>query len=137
MREVGLWELSGAALIVPEKTGVTFTNQVNGTACEHPKLEGILIPINNDCLPEDYNDLLETQLCLLHDWSWGKITEEIADSIDAVLSKYPETSGIKVNRDRINDSVESWVHVIAKETKFSCYRGFDDIHGILTWQNSD
>lgn len=34
MKEIKLWEISGAALLVPEKTEIVFTNQVNGTACE-------------------------------------------------------------------------------------------------------
>lgn len=136
MREVKLWELSGAALVVPESTGVFYTNQVNGTACEHPKLEGILIPVNNDMLSSS-PEYLENQLCSLFDGSWNELTEIKANEINAVLSKFPETKGILVDRDKLFESVESWVYVIAKETEDSCYSGFGELHGILTWQNSD
>ncbi len=99
MRVVKLWELSGAALIVPEKTGVHFTNQVNGNACEHPYQEGILIPINNDCFPED-PQFLETQLCQLFDGEWNTITEDMAKEIDRILSRFPETKGISVDQSQ-------------------------------------
>lgn len=137
MREVKLWDMSGAALIVPEETGVIFTNQVNGTACDHPKLEGILIPINNDCLPENHENLLETKLCALFDGAWDAITDEKANEIDLVLSSFRETESIAVDRSKIAQSVESWLYVIANETEFSCFSGFGEIRGILTWQNSD
>ena len=136
MKEVKLWELSGAALIVPENTGVFYTNQVNGTACEHPKIEGFLIPINNDMLLNSAEHL-ENQLCSLFDGAWGELSETKANKINDVLAKYPETKGISVNRDKIKESVESWIYVLAKETKFSCYSGFGELNGILTWQNSD
>ena len=127
-----------AALIVPEETGVVFTNQVNGTACEHREIEGILIPINNDCAPENYQDLLETKLCaLFDDAAWGPFTQRKANEIDAVLKAYAETRGIKVDRSRLRESVEAWVYVVAEKTEFGCYRGFGKIRGILTWPNSD
>lgn len=136
MKEVKLLELSGAALIVPGDTGVYFTNQVDGGACRHPVCEGILIPINND-MPADHQEHLERMLCLLFDGGWGTITKQKADQIDAVLQSYPETKGISVDRDLLHRSVEAWTYVIGKETEYSCYSGFGEIRGILTWRNSD
>lgn len=136
MKLIDLTELSGAALIVPEKTGVFFTNQVNGHICEQPQLEGFLIPINNDRFADD-PEFLESLLFNIFDDYYGKFTEDKANEIDEILSRFPETKGINVNRDRIDESVESWVHVVAQETDFSCYKGFGEIRGILTWQNSD
>ncbi|MDM3869876.1 DUF6210 family protein [Porticoccus sp. W117] len=137
MKKVKLWEISGAALIVQESTGVYFTNQVCGTACLQRELEGVLIPINNDMVLSD-PEHLENQLCsLFPDGSDGLLNEEKADGIDTILQKYPETKGIRVNRSLIHQSVESWIFVIAKETEFGCYSGFGEIKGVLTWQNSD
>ena len=136
MREIKLWEISGAALLVPEKTGIIFTNQVNGCVCQHPQLEGFLIPINNDRLLTD-PEHLENQLCSLFDGFYGSFSEEKANQIEAVLQKYSETKGIRINRELLSESVESWIHVIAIETEFSCYSGFGELKGILTWQNSD
>ena len=137
MGNVRLWELSGAALIVPCKSGVVYTNQVNGTACEHPECEGILIPINNDGVRENFASSLEAKLCGLFDGTWDSLDQAKADEIDKVLGQFNETNGITVDRAKLTNSVESWVYVTARETEDSCYSNFGEIQGILTWQNSD
>ncbi|MCO7223757.1 DUF6210 family protein [Pleionea sp. CnH1-48] len=136
MKKVLLWELSGAALIIPGPSGIHYTNQANGCTCSQPIIEGYLIPINNDRLLTD-PEHLETQLCMLFDGFDTGLPEAKATEIDNLLARFPETEGISVDREKISESMEAWVHVIAKETEFSCYSGFGEIKGILTWNNSD
>lgn len=50
---VELWGHHGFfAAIVPCASGVVWTNQCGGTYCAHPEVEGILIPLPLDWLPE-------------------------------------------------------------------------------------
>jgi len=137
MGRVHLWNLIGAALIVPCKSGVIYTNQTNGTACNHPECEGIIIPINNARTEAGSASALEIQLCALFDGTWDCLDELKADAIDSVLKNFEVTQGILVNRAQVKVSTESWVHVNALEHSNSCYSGFGNIQGILTWMNSD
>ena len=42
---IKLWDIGNfSGIIVPLKTGVIWTNQVGGTYCGHPELEGIFLP---------------------------------------------------------------------------------------------
>lgn len=137
MGNVRLWDLAGAALIKPCKSGVIFTNQVNGVACGHSECEGILIPLNTDSQVEGFASVLQARLCGLFDGAWDAVDKGKADEIDGILSEFPQTEGISVDRTKLQYSVESWVFVVAQETKESCYSGFGVIKGILTWENSD
>ena len=138
MKKVELHELAGVALIVPSDTGIIFTNQVEGLVCSQPEVEGILIPLNNDFACEDYERSLEYKLCdMFAENGWGKLAEDQARDIDLLLQGSPETRGVSVNMDKLSDSVESWVWVLAKEHEYSCYKGFGDFEAILTWPNSD
>ena len=138
MKKVELYDLSGAALIIPMKTGVLFTNQVSGTACLHPEIEGLLVPFNNDHLTENYNQTIEYQLMeLFINNGWGNLVEEQAIEINKLLLKYPETNSASVNMAKLNESYESWVWCNIKESKFSGISGFSNIEAVLTWQNSD
>ncbi len=138
MKKVELYGLVGAALIIPSKTGVIFTNQVEGYACNHPEVEGFLIPFSNDSGCEDYERSLEYKLCdVFFEGGWGKLIDSQANEIDSILRSSPETKGVSVNMRRLKESVESWVWVNAKEQEFSCYKGFGDFEAILTWPNSD
>jgi len=110
MKKVGLYSLSGAALIIPMKTGVIFTNQVNGYACDQPELEGLLIPFNDDHLLEDYQLTLEYQLMsLFEDNGWGKLIEAQANKINELLHQFPETNCALVDMSKLNESYEAWV----------------------------
>lgn len=134
---IELWSLAGAALIVPGNTGILITNQVGGTACLHPEIEGFIVPISDDLLIQDYKDSLQFQLCKLFDGVWDQLPDEILRKIQSLLNRYPETRGITIDWSKKSESFESWVWVIAKETEDSAYKGFGTLEGVLTWENSD
>lgn len=53
---IELWDVVEDGLlgvIVPMKTGVTWSNQTGGTFCCHPELEGIYIPLLPWCEPQN------------------------------------------------------------------------------------
>jgi hypothetical protein len=43
-----LWRNDLLGLIIPAKTGVFFSNQTDGVACNHPKLEGVFVPLQGE-----------------------------------------------------------------------------------------
>lgn len=136
MRHVSLWNLCGAAVIVPANTGVIYSNQVNGTACFQEQLEGLLVPLSNDYLPQDYKQSLEFELRSLFRGAEMFNTEK-AQQVQAALESFQESRGVKVNMTRVTQSYEAWVHVTLHDVEFSVYSGFEGAEGILTWPNSD
>lgn len=134
--EVILWDMCGAGLIVPRSSGVRFSNQVGGGACFQRSLEGIFIPINQDSQRGDYVHTLEAKLMgIFHDIVTMGGTQ--ADQIDSVLAESELTKGIIVDRGRISESCEAWVHVAVEETSLSAFKGFGNFGAVLTWPNSD
>lgn len=137
MRVVRLWGIDGAAIIVPEKSGVFYTNHVHGTACLDKTLEGVLIPINNDCLPENHEELLESYLRRYFSELNHEFGSEDILSFNKLLWNFPETTAIRVDESKVFESYEAWVHVIVEENTFSDFSGFGTFKGVLTWCNSD
>lgn len=137
MRKVCLWNLSEVAIILPMQTGVIYENQTGGVVCYQSEKEGLLIPIEADSGFRGNNDSLSHKLCSYFAHGAGVVGEKEADKIDVYLKSYNETIGISVDRNKLSQSHESWVHIKAIETEFSSYSGFGEIEGILTWPNSD
>ncbi|GEM_PF-5216452 len=137
MRTIRLWNISGAAIIVPEPSRVIYQNQVNGTACFQKEIEGILIPINNDYDFGDYESSLEYRLMKFFSDLSGEFGAKHTDELNKLLKDFPETSCIEVDMDLISDSYEAWVHVTVNESKQSYFEGFGTFKGVLTWLNSD
>ena len=137
MRKVKLWGLSGAALILPQKTGVVYTNQVNGSACFERELEGVLIPLNNDCLPSNHNELLERYLARFFKDIDSNFDINQMERFNKLLWNFPETTSIRVDPTKIEDSFEAWINVLVEENNFSDFEGFGKFSAVLTWCNGD
>jgi hypothetical protein len=136
---IELWNNTGCYLIVLKPTGVWITNQVGGTACLHPCVEGILIPLtakdpDSGCSNYYWNDngLGDQSLAILDNY-----LRQITDGV------------ITVNMDLCDKSYEAWVHVNIAEVDTTkdhlasahgfrtMFHDFGAGKGILTWQNSD
>jgi hypothetical protein len=134
---IRLWSLPHEAMFVIEHpSGVVYTNQTGGTACDQPELEGVLVPL--DLEPEQSERLAE--LCL----EAGRLSTELADTIDTILAKAP--GGLRVDRARLHDSHEAWIFVVGETPParddesgdwFGDWFGFAEIRGVVTWPNSD
>lgn len=122
-------------LIVKAPTGVQYTSQVAGFACEHPVAEGFLVPLRTRVgRPE-----LAT-LWGLFRGAWTSLDEEQAGRLDRALRKHGFTS-ISVDRTLLSESKEAWVHVVLSEVEIESVPLKIDpgqaALGILVWPNSD
>ena len=133
-----LCEFTGIGLIIEFPSGVLYTNQVGGYACLHPEIEGVFVPLTNSMVPQQ--EVLE-DFFSGPKWKgscYSGIDEETADFIDAVFAKSFCTQALQVNRAKLADSVEAWVHVLVSPNQQSeMWSGFDHTNGIATWLSSD
>jgi len=134
----------GVGIIFPAKTGFTFSNQVGGTYCAHPTLEGIYIPLR----PFDSDlDLKEDPL---QDHKKKTYEDSHAEMIQEFLSWAELDKFLKVPSKLDFDLAipnsylaEAWVPVQVKSVpphQFGNGAVLENLVGkigILTCQNSD
>ncbi len=136
-RQICLWNLDQAALIILEKSGITYFNQTAGVFCRHSEAERILAPITND--PPLDNLHFGSLNYKLQQLTLNKqiLKETDADAIDKLLQKNFGGDAIFVDRERLNESCEAWIHVkIDGQTKGDL-QDFAGYMAILTYPNSD
>jgi len=122
-------------LIVKAPTGVRYTSQVAGFACEHPQVEGFFVPLRTKIgRPE----LATLSGIFRGDWSSLGVAE--AERLDAALTKHGFSS-IQVDRAMLSESKEAWVHVLVSSSDFEGVPlrivTAQKARGILIWPNSD
>ena len=129
--------LGGLSIVLKGRTGVYFTNQAGGYACNHPKVMGLYIPLGQ------FNDIETTHLeeyftsVKYGGWCENGIDDRDCDYLNELFKKlalsYP-LSFPKIIADKSckKDSMEAWINVIIKDKRFN---GYDK--GVLTWDNSD
>jgi len=134
-----LYDLTQPALIIPRKTGITYSNQVDGTSCKHRELEGFLIPIDYDYRLENGKESLSYALCsLFTEDSASSITKETAEKIQNILNlKSGISNDIEVNWNKLDASCEAWLHVKITGDLFGLFKEKHEIEAVLTWPNSD
>ena len=135
-KTVSLYHLRQLGLIILEPSGILYYNQVGGTLCYQEYAEGILT------FPYDPDGKLKEFLaeCMLDISSSNPITAKDADYIDALFENSCGAVPLKVNRDKLNQSYEAWLHVsIDYSEKYwnRMHTGFSRVEGILTWENSE
>ncbi len=142
---VRLYDHAGTALVVPHPSGIVYSNQAGGQACLQPQVEGFLVPIANDVglaplygfrSPE--NDLLRYFKKL--QWCGAPLTVRDAEEIEAIMHSLPLWAGLRVDRDRLSESIEAWVFVTITDcgTNPILVDGIAyPVRAILTWTNSD
>ena len=142
---VELWEGVGLGVIIEYPSGVLYSNQTGGTACRHPRVEGIFIPIRNDVALD--GTLMSPEIELRQYFANGKyggsgavggIDTDDAEFIDTLLARRRLSDVLSVDVSRLCESEEAWVPVlIAKDD--GVFSGFGPYprRGILTWSNSD
>lgn len=136
-----LYDIPGPMFIVQCPSGVIYRNQVGGLATYQEELEGVLSPL-------DLSDDIEGQLeAFPYPQGRRGITVAIADAIDALLASRPGANFLKVDRARLSECWEAWVHVLIDTPErdeqslsgpyFGPVYGFGTTTGVLTWPNSD
>lgn len=139
MKRILLYDLEQPSLIAEHHSGVVYTNQVGGLLCFQAELEGVLIPLPFDIA---MRQKLEN---LSYPQGVRGINSDFADRIDEIL-RDSGTNFLKVDRDRLEDSWEAWIHVkivdspdiyrVRTDDPHTIY-GFGESSGVLTWSNSD
>ena len=143
---VRLYELVGTALVVSSPTGIWYSNQTMGTSCLQPEYEGILVPVGNDVSIPDWK-LMSPEIALteyfegpVHSGTGASqgLTEADADHVDAVLARWNQLAGVRVDRAALRTSHEAWVHVLLS-SECQIIEGWTQFpaHAVLTWANSD
>src|SRR5215204_4527094 len=108
---INLYQLDGIGLIVSHSTGVLYSNQTGGYACLSPEFEGVFVPLKDPLVNQQ--EQLEKYFTGSK-WKghcYNNIDIETADFIDKILKSSYLTSRLKVNREKLNESHEAWIHV--------------------------
>ncbi len=136
MKEICLYNLEQAGVIILDSTGVVYFNQAGGTACLQKKAEGLFVPVSNDP-PLDSMELnLSTRLRSLTQGEVG-VSHSIAREINALLLEVSSTDTYQVDMNRLKESQESWVYIsVTPQGEYSQYNGYDTFDAVLTWPNS-
>jgi hypothetical protein len=138
---VYLWHSKGLGVILLCPSGVLYSNQTGGYSCFHPAMEGIYIPMQNEAVDQEGALAAFFTGPKWQGWCNDGINEETADFVDAVLGQSPYTRVLKVDRARLADSHEAWIHVTVEKA----VEGADNeiiselsaTAGVVTWENSD
>ncbi len=132
-----LYELSGLALIVPATTGIVYRSQTGGHSCYQTEIEGYLVPLGGEKL-----EIVDRLYSHFTGSKWGGwcshgIDGETADEIDKLLGEFARREEIEVDRDKLGESWESWIHVRIESQLLSLIENSNPISAVLTWPNSD
>jgi hypothetical protein len=146
MKQVNLFGYPYPLLIIPCQSGMFITTQAGGLHCKHPSIEGIILPVPF-AQYEPFNDQLEKFKDAMEldanpgcgdIYTSSDVTIEEADRTDAVFEKHQVP--LKVNRDKLNESMEAWLYVHLQEGECDADDIIKDFVGqeaILTWENCD
>ena len=129
-RTIDLTWYDNIGLVLKAQSGVFYTSQVAGYVCQHPEMEGVFFPLRVKPGKAEIFSLAQR-----FKGRWNHIDESDADFIDKVLRSNGHAT-VLVNRARLEESYEAWVHVIAKGG-LDGVSGFDNCEAILVWPNSD
>lgn len=136
----------GTGLIIEWASGIIISSQTGGTACLHPKIEGVFIPFGNDYAAES-RSFLSLELALFEYFdglkyrgtgATGGLDVEDAHVINTFLKKNRLFEWFEVDDEKLKSSHEAWVHVRIKGD-YELANGFGPYprSGVLTWTNGD
>lgn len=140
-KRVSLHYIPGMMLIIEHPSGVRYLNQVGGVVNAQEEMEGVLAPLD---ISEEAASRIEA-----YPYPQGRqgLSSGIATMIDDVLASEPGTRFLRVDRTRLDESWEAWVHVrfhspdtddrSLVDPYFGEAYGFGAARGVLTWCNSD
>jgi hypothetical protein len=127
MIKVCLWKLMQPMLIIKANTGIIYYNQVGGHGCFQEEQEGYLLPVPCERFDFGYQRDIDG------------FTQEMADEFDQLLEDRGKLS-IRIDRSRLKECREAWVHVVSIADEFTQYLFYDipmPVQAVMTWENSD
>ena len=141
---VKLGEHAGLGLIIEYHSGIIYSNQTCGPFCRQSQLEGVFVPLRNHTLKT--GELLSPETELFAYFNGPRIGTGAFDGLNAndisliesVLEKYNLSSLISLDRSRLVDSHEAWVHIKLEreqDTDVPLFAGLGPYPrpGVLTW----
>ena len=138
MREINLFGLEQAGLIILLPTGIQYHNLTGGSACDNASAEGIFAPLENELLVDgiSYRKFFQTLSDLTKDTL--SIPAEVADKIDRIFNASCAIDDIVMDREQLVASREAWLYVnVQPAEEISDFTGFGPFKAVLTWPNSD
>jgi hypothetical protein len=146
---IRLLDAVGLGMIVEMPTGVMYSNQTGGASCLHPRVEGLYVPLANDCT-ESW-ELISPERRLAGFFEGPKhrgtgatrgFDEEDASFIEQTLAEARLSHVLQLDRSRLRDSHEAWVHVLLLGDDTGSAPLFSGLgpyprRAVLTWGNSD
>ncbi|WP_338287599.1 DUF6210 family protein [Luteolibacter sp. LG18] len=129
---IDLHEFHGLGLIVQWPSGVRYTNQTGGFACDHPEMEGVFAPLFDGIGHPALHAITQH---FRGDWHPLEIKD--ADILDRILARH-DLDFIRTHRALLTESREAWIHVTLSGKESQLFSGFGTASSaILTWPNSD
>lgn len=146
MKLVHLWEFESelfAGFLYPCNSGVQWSNQVGGTSCGHPIIEGIFVPLPPVMSKRGVRDPLEDEYIShpMYEYGHKKLVDQFLDVHKLTDWFEPLTSWHEVpGSQRL--VAEAWVPVRVKHVQQyaemgTVLRPFSGEAVILTYANSD
>jgi hypothetical protein len=145
-KEICLYDLDRLGLILLEPSDVFYYNQVCGHACLQKFAEGVFSYIR-----DDGNELYKavSEYMLYKD----RLAPEDADFLDTLFMRSCDSKYLRVDRNRLGDSMEAWIYVTIDQHLIdqsfndnpqsesvyynTAFKGFTCTGAVLTWDNSD
>lgn len=145
---IELYDQAGDGIIIPASSDMTWTNQVGGIACFHPKMDGIFVPLG--IVRHGKSDPIE-DVCLfdpdeakLEDCYDEMLVWQFLKSIGEHRQFRPLTDEeFGLNRRLLGEDfylAEAWVPVFVLRNERPCRAALRQLAGhvgILTYPNSD
>ncbi|MCL1806792.1 MAG: DUF1902 domain-containing protein [Oscillospiraceae bacterium] len=140
--QINLWSAENTVSIIikDETSPVTYSNQTNGLACDHPKAKGYLVPV-------EFRGRILVKFISTFGAGYGwEPNESFYDDVPQImkqLNDYFCDYVFELDESKMSENTESWVHLIGRRNKpESNHRGIlqgfpDTFNAILTWPNSD
>ncbi|MDH7447638.1 DUF6210 family protein [Aquimarina sp. 2201CG14-23] len=145
---VAIWDTVGLGIVIEFPTGVLITNQTGGTACLHPKMEGVYVPFAN-YYKEASKEFLSPEIALIDYFKSAKykgsgaikgIDLEDVAIINEILTQFRLHKMITIDLEKLQESHEAWIYIkIRPDSDLGILNGFSEhvSKGVLTWSNSD
>lgn len=145
---IELYDSVGLGIIIEYPTGILVSNQTGGTACLHPQMEGVYLPLRNDYM-SDSKVFMSPEIALVKYFEGPKhhstgatngIDLEDVEKINFIIEEAKLNDLIEVDLDKLAESHEAWIRILVnKEKQFGLMSGFKNypLKGVLTWSNSD
>lgn len=124
---VELWNVDSPGVIVEIPTGVRWSNQTGGTACNHPEVEGVFVPMAS--VQPDPDPFID---------EWGRPYDR--DAVAAWLLA-ADLDDVFEPREEADEMAEAWIPVRVRafipDGRAIQLQTFWGKNAIITYPNSD